>query len=234
MRKHILIISLILVALFSLSCNRWSAYSVQIDTYKRAESVLNVVMTKLDLLSKSNNFDLDAFFNTFYGIEANRKIVGLESERDIERFWRDSAIIINGEKQYDYHNKWCFVVAQLIKNYLTFINVESYALAIRGPKFEGLFLRNHSGRRIRWDYHMVAIAKIGTEEFVSDPSHKNKIELLKDYTKRFENPKGLRLKRLKTIEEIDLFIHPVRGFRPRTMFGVPLGIDMRDVRIPIM
>lgn len=231
MRKYILAISLILITLFSLSCNRWSGYSVQID---KAEYVLNVVMIKLDSLSRSNSFDLGGFFSTFYDIEANKKIVGLESERDIERFWRSSAITIGGKKQYNYHNKWCFVVAQLIKNYLTSANIESYVLVIKGPEFGGLFLKNHSGKRICWDYHMAAIARIDMEELVLDPSHDNKIELLEDYIQRFENPEKLRLKRLKTIEEIDLFIHPIRGFRPRTMFGVPLGIDMRDVRIPIM
>lgn len=64
---------------------------------------------------------------------------------------------------------------------------------------------------------MVNVVGFDGKKYVLDPSHSNKAKLLEDYIHRFENPEELRLSRFRTKEELDLFLHPVDVFRPKTM-----------------
>lgn len=164
-----------------------------------AVSIDNVVEKTIEITKmKLKYFHYTGDFAIFYDLENNKHIVGLNSEQDIKRFRRDHAKL------------WCFVPAQILRNYLVELKIPAYILLIRSDK---------KLQPDQWDYHMVVainvtggkIAVIDISEEDSGPSE------LEAYLRRFEN-KSIRLTPLKTNEELEMFLHPTEMMKPKKKF----------------
>lgn len=192
------------------------------DLYK-AEIMLHGVMNKLEIFRETGNF------NVFYDVEANKRhILGLENtvgiedveaKSGIEKFHDVSSIKIDGKEQYNYYNNKCFVVTQLIYNYLQSKNIKSYILYIKNSEGKKILPKDYpmeavkkGGERIEWAYHTVNAVDFEGEKYVLDPSHSSRAKLLEDYVNRFENPEKLKIHVFEAKRYLEDFMHEKKFF----------------------
>jgi len=184
--KHYLIIGIICVVLFV----TWTAFSAKIDDI--VEQTIETVELKLKYFHFTGNFAI------FHDIEANKHIIGLDSEQDIKRFRMEGMRL------------WCFVPAQILRNYLLYFGIPAYIVLIRS---DGLL------QPYQWDYHMVtAIDLVDGRVAVIDSSKEGDGPHELDYYLRQFSNKNISLTAIRTNEELEMFLQPTEMMKPKKKF----------------
>jgi len=208
----------------------WDAH--QRSPLTRATSIVYRMANKLEDFRQTGDFE-----GLFFDVEANKHIVGLSGKfygyvqwtqivSKKKHFWEAAEIEINGVKQYNYWNQYCYVLAQMLDNYFKAAGITSVILIIKADRIGAPLLPvgypaeacKEKGYCGFWSYHMVnAVVTNSGDSYVYDLSWNNVGPmLLGEYLqKRFRNPRHtLHLCEVNNVRQLEQFLVPVKGGEP--------------------